>query len=170
MISKILDRLFLWSGYLAGIFLVAIGILVVAQIVARFLNTQLPSVDEFAGYCLAASSFLGLAYSFRSGAHIRVTLVTDKLSSNAQRIVLTLALLFALVMIGVWAYNAIYLTYESWLYDEMSTGIIKYPIWIPQISMALGIVLFCLALLEDLINVVMGRAPNFEKNREQIQE
>lgn len=170
MLSKVLDRLFTWSGYLAGIFLVLIGILVVAQIIARMLNTQIPSIDEFAGYSLAASSFLGLAYSFRSGSHIRVTLITDKLSQPVQRVVLILVLLFALTMISIWSYNAIYLVYESWLFNEVSTGIIKYPIWIPQISMGIGVVLFCLALLEDLIRVVTGKTPNFEKNQERMAE
>ena len=170
MLSKVLDRLFTWRGYLAGIFLVLIGILVVSQIVARMLNTQIPSVDEFAGYSLAASSFLGLAYSFRSGSHIRVTLITDKLAQPVQRIVLIAVLLFALTMIAIWSYNAIYLVYESWLFNEMSTGIIKYPLWIPQISMGIGVVLFCLALLEDLIRVIMGKEPNFEKNQERMTE
>lgn len=168
MYSKVLDRLFTWSGYLAGAFLVLIGVLVVAQIIARMLNQQIPSADEFAGYSLAASSFLGLAYSFRSGSHIRVTLVTDKLSHKGQRIMLILALIFAIGMIGIWGYNAIYLVYESWLYNEMSTGIIKYPIWIPQLSMGIGVILFCLAILEDLVRVFMGKEPNFEKNKEQL--
>ena len=168
MNSKVLDRIFTWSGYLAGVFLVLIGVLVVAQILARLVNQQIPSVDEFAGYCLAASSFLGLAYSFRSGSHIRVTMIVDKLPAQAQRVVLILVLLFALTMIGVWGYNAIYFIYESWLYKEMSTGIVKYPIWIPQLGMGIGVVLFFLAILEDLVNAVMGKEPNFEKNKEQM--
>ena len=168
MNSKILDRVFTWSGYLAGVFLVMIGALVTAQIVARLINQQIPSVDEFAGYCLAASSFLGLAYSFRSGSHIRVTVMTDKLPAQAQRILLILVLLFTLTMIGIWGYNALHFIYESWLYKEMSTGIVKYPIWIPQMGMGIGVVLFFLAILEDLFNAVMGREPNFEKNKEQM--
>ena len=170
MFSKFLDRLFTWSGYLAGVFLVAIAILVVAQIVARFLGQQIPSADEFAGYSLAASSFLGLAYSFRSGSHIRVTLLTARLSSKAQRVMLLLVLAYAVVMIGIWAYNSIGLVWESYKFKEVSTGILKYPIWIPQLSMGIGVTLFCLAILEDLINVIRGKEPNFEKNQEQVMD
>lgn len=170
MFSKFFDRLFTWSGYLAGIFLVAIAVLVTAQIIARFLNQQIPSADEFAGYCLAASSFLGLAYSFRSGSHIRVTLLTSKLSHKAQRILLLLVLAFTASMIGIWAFNSALLVYESWEFKEMSTGIIKYPIWIPQVSMGIGVTLFCLAVLEDLINVIRDQEPNFEKNKEQVMD
>jgi TRAP-type C4-dicarboxylate transport system permease small subunit len=60
------------------------------------------------------------------------------------------------------------LVYESWEFKEMSTGILKYPIWIPQLSMGIGAVLFVLAILEDLINAIQGKEPNFEKNQEQI--
>jgi len=170
MVAKILDRLFTWSGYLAGVFLVAIAVLVVAQIAARWFNQQIPSADEFAGYCLAASSFLGLAYSFRSGSHIRVTLLTDRLASKLQRILLLLVLSFALVMIAIWAMNSISLVYESWSFNEVSTGILKYPIWIPQLSMGIGVTLFCLAILEDLVNVIRGKEPNFEKNKERVMD
>jgi TRAP-type C4-dicarboxylate transport system permease small subunit len=168
MFGKFLDRLFTWSGYLAGVFLVTIAVLVVAQIVARMLNTQIPSADEFAGYSLGASSFLGLAYSFRSGSHIRVTLLTDRLSSKIQRIAMLLVLTFTIVMIAIWAYNSLAMVFEIWKFKDMSTGILKYPIWIPQLSMGIGVTLFCLAIIEDLVNVMRGKEPNFEKNKEQV--
>ena len=170
MIGKFLDRLFTWSGYLAGVFLVTIAILVVAQILARLFNKQIPSADEFAGYCLAASSFLGLAYSFRSGSHIRVTLLTDRLSTQIQRILMLLVLTFTIIMIAVWAYNSLSMVYESWKFKDMSTGILKYPIWIPQLSMGVGVTLFCLAIIEDLVNVMRGKEPNFEKNKEKVMD
>ncbi|HEY7804979.1 MAG TPA: TRAP transporter small permease [Orrella sp.] len=166
MFSRFLDRLFTWSGYLAGIFLVTIAVLVVAQIVARFLGHQIPSADEFAGYSLAASSFLGLAYSFRSGSHIRVTLLTARLPSKAQRVLMLLVLAFTAVMIAIWAYNSMTLVWESYEFQEMSTGILRYPIWIPQLSMGIGVTLFCMAILEDLVNVLRDKEPNFEKNKE----
>ncbi len=169
MLTRVLDRVFTWSGYLAGIFLVAIAVLVVGQIVARLLNVQIPGVSEFAGYSLAATSFLGLAYSFRSGSHIRVTLITEKLPSRTERYLLVLVLFFSFAMIGIWAYNSIQLAYESWVFKEMSSGILKYPIWIPQLSMGIGVTLFCIAILEDLANVLRGEIPNFEKNKEQVE-
>jgi TRAP-type C4-dicarboxylate transport system permease small subunit len=168
MFSKFLDRLFTWSGYLAGVFLFAIAVLVTAQIIARLMGKQIPSADEFAGYSLAASSFWGLAYSFRSGSHIRVTLLSARLSSQWQRVLLLAVLLFSVTMVGIWAYNSIGLVWESYEFKEMSTGILKYPIWIPQLSMGIGVSLFCLAILEDLVNVLRGKEPNFEKNKEQM--
>jgi hypothetical protein len=36
--------------------------------------------------------------------------------------------------------------------------------------MGIGVTLFCLAILEDLVNVIRGKEPNFEKNKEQVME
>lgn len=61
MLTRTLDRIYTAAGALAGVFLVLICVIVTAQIVARQLETIIPSADQFAGFCLAATSFLGLA-------------------------------------------------------------------------------------------------------------
>ncbi|WP_163576847.1 TRAP transporter small permease [Halomonas faecis] len=168
MLSSLLDRVFRISGALAGVFLVVIAVLVVAQIVGRLIGVQIPGANEFAGYSLAATSFLGLAYSFRQGAHIRVTLLTDQLPQAMRRWVLVMALALASSMVIYLAYNTMVMVYLSWDFGEMSSGIISYPLWIPQLSMAIGMVLFSMALIEDLVRTLLGMSPNFEKNKESL--
>jgi TRAP-type C4-dicarboxylate transport system permease small subunit len=81
-----------------------------------------------------------------------------------------LVLTFTIVMIAVWAYNSLAMVFESWKLKDMSTGILKYPIWIPQLSMGIGVTLFCFAIIEDLVNVMRGKEPNFEKNKEKAMD
>ncbi|MEI8632394.1 TRAP transporter small permease subunit [Vibrio sp. PP-XX7] len=50
--------------------------------VGRWFGVIIPSSDDFAGFLLAASSFLGLAYTFRAGGHIRVSLFTAHLRNG----------------------------------------------------------------------------------------
>ena len=95
MPTRALDMIYRAAGALAGIFLVAICVIVCAQIVARQFEAIIPSADQFAGFCMAATSFLGLAYSFRDGSHIRVTLFVRALGSTGQRMMLILALAIA---------------------------------------------------------------------------
>jgi TRAP-type C4-dicarboxylate transport system permease small subunit len=83
---------------------------------------------------------------------------------------LIVILTFAIAMIAIWAFNSVALVHESWKYNEVSTGILKYPLWIPQLSMGIGVTLFCLAVIEDLVNVIRGKEPNFEKNKEQVMD
>ena len=72
-----LDWLYRASGFAAGVFLVLIAVLVVAQIVGRLGGFQVPAADDFARLAMAASAFLGLAFTQRTGGNIRVTLVID---------------------------------------------------------------------------------------------
>src|SRR5690606_30720167 len=97
-ITRILDAIYVCAGILAGVFLVMIGVLVLAQVVARTFGATAPGADQFAGYCLSASSFLALAYTLRHNAHIRVTLVLDRLEAGARRILEIWCLLVATAM------------------------------------------------------------------------
>src|SRR5437016_9385219 len=82
---RALDLLYKGSGFLAGFFLVAIAVLSAAQIAARELGFAAYSYDDFAGFCLAASSFLGLAYSFREHEHLRMTLLLPQPRGRKRR-------------------------------------------------------------------------------------
>ncbi|MBM3409474.1 MAG: TRAP transporter small permease subunit, partial [Betaproteobacteria bacterium] len=75
---KTLDSLYRLSGLLSAFFLLMIAVLVTAQIVGRLFDVLVPSADDFARLSMAASSFLGLAWALRRGAHIRVALLVEK--------------------------------------------------------------------------------------------
>ena len=61
MIRKLLDGLYLLAGYLAGLFLIAIFVLMMILSAGRPLGINLPAGDDFAAWCMAATAFLGLA-------------------------------------------------------------------------------------------------------------
>src|SRR6266403_679663 len=82
-----LELLYRGSGLLGGFFLVAIAALTAAQIVGRSLGFAAYSFDDFAGFCLAATSFLGLAWTFREDEHIRMTLAPYPLRDVSQGLV-----------------------------------------------------------------------------------
>ncbi len=86
MIRIVLDRLYLFAGYAAGGFMVAIFVLMMALSAGRPLGINLPAGDDFVSWCMAAMAFLGLAHTFRSGEMIRVGLLIDGLEgSDAPR-------------------------------------------------------------------------------------
>lgn len=164
MLTRSLNAVYRATGALAGFFLVAICVIVMAQIVARQMGTIIPSADEFAGFCLAATSFLGLAYSFRSGSHIRVTLFIQALGRTGTRVMLVLALGVATAVSGLLAYHTILMVVQNATRGEVTSGLVPIPLWLPQMGMALGISLFCVAIVEDLVNAIMGRATVFNEN------
>lgn len=161
MVYRFLDLLYRGAGVLAGVFLVSIAVLVTAQIVARLFGEILPSADQFAGFCLAATSFLGLAYAFRNGSHIRVTLFVRHLRGRWRRLFLILALAIALAVTGTFAWHTVIMVVQNWARDEVTSGLVPLPLWLPQIGMGLGVLLFAIAIAEDLVRACLGRTPVF---------
>lgn len=160
-----LDRLYLWSGYLSAIFLVGIALTIIAQVVARFFP-KLIVVDstESAGFCLAASTFLGLAYTFRHGAHIRVTLITRLATGLADRLIHLWSLATFIVIMGFMTYWSFDLVYFSFTFNDISPGLLAIPFWIPRSAMAVGSLILLIALIDEIVCVGLGRTPTYVEN------
>jgi TRAP-type C4-dicarboxylate transport system permease small subunit len=45
---------------------------------------------------------------------------------------------------------------DSWRFDEVAQGMLAVPLWIPQLSMAIGMALFALMMLDRLLRVTLG--------------
>jgi len=78
-VCRILDGLYVAGGVLASLFLIAILLLIVAQMVARWTTTTFSGAPNYAGYCMAAASFLAFAHALNRGAHIRVSILLNAL-------------------------------------------------------------------------------------------
>ncbi|MEM7223962.1 MAG: TRAP transporter small permease [Pseudomonadota bacterium] len=157
----LLDGLYKLAGALAAVFLTAIAVLILAQIIGRFFNVLVPSANEFAGFSMAASSFLALAYTFRAGGHIRVTLVILRLPEGTRRIFELTSLAAGAVLIAFFAWHAVLLVLDSWEYDDLSDGLIAIPLWIPQCGMAAGLIVLAIALVDELVQVIRGHTPSY---------
>jgi TRAP-type C4-dicarboxylate transport system permease small subunit len=57
------------------------------------------------------------------------------------------------------AWYAVRLAWQSHEFEEISQGIDATPLWIPQLSMAIGSVILLIAVLDDFIQVSLGREP-----------
>lgn len=158
---RFLDKLYLGSGMLAGLFIILITIMILAQIVGRWFNIIIPSTEDFAGFFLAAATFLALAYTFRMGGHIRITILVHLLKGKLNRFALTVALSVFILMIAYAVYYTTAFVYESWSFEELSQGYIAVPLWIPQLGMVLGLVVFLIALIDDLVLLISGGTPTF---------
>ena len=78
MMRIFLDRLYLFAGYAAGVFLLAIFILMMLLSAGRPVGFNIPAGDDLVSWCMVATSFLGLAHTFRHGEMIRVGLRIDR--------------------------------------------------------------------------------------------
>jgi TRAP-type C4-dicarboxylate transport system permease small subunit len=163
MTRRFLDGLYLVSGWLAGMFLLAIFVLMLALSAGREIGINVKSGDDIASWCMAAMAFLGLAHTFKSGEMIRVGLLTERLSGRPRWLTEIFALVMAALFIGFFAWHAIDLTVTSWRLNDMSTGVLIVPLWFPQLGYAAGLVILFVAIVDELVHVARGNKPRYEK-------
>lgn len=168
---KALDTLYRGSGILAAVFLAAICAVVLLQVGANVIDViatwttghaiglVIPSYAEFAGFFLAATSFLALAYTLRNGAHIRVSLILQRMTPVQRRVSEVWCTGVGTVMSAYFAYYTVGLILESYEFHDVSPGMVVVPLWIPQIFMAVGLVVLTVALLDSFVDAVRGRLP-----------
>lgn len=161
---KFLDGLYNAAAYAAALFMVSILVCVLLLIVGRQVGWYIPGLNAYAGYSMAASSFLALAHTFRHNEHIRVTLVLNALSPKWRHVFNLLSLIIALVLAANVAYYSIGLVMESYEFNDLSVEEDATPLWIPQLAMAVGSVLFAIALLEELVRTFITKKDVIESS------
>lgn len=159
---RLLDTLYTGAGVAAAVCLAGICVLMLAQAVGRELGVLVRGADDITAWLCAASAFLALAHTFRKGELIRVGLWLEHLAPAMRRRIELMALLLATVFVGYMAWAVTRFVYESWKFNEVAQGLIKIPIWIPQLTFVLGVVIFWIALLDDLVVLVRGGQPAYE--------
>lgn len=147
-----LDALYRLTGMAAAFCLVAILVLVVVQMVSRLVQVGVPGTDDFAAYALVATTFLALAPTFKAGAHIRVQVLLDRLPPRAARIAELWALGVAFALTAYFAWWTFDFVRDSWRFNEVATAMVATPLWIPRALMLLGLVVFAVALADELIS------------------
>jgi TRAP-type C4-dicarboxylate transport system permease small subunit len=157
-----LNAIYKGSGLLAGFFLVAIALLSLIQISGRLLGIAASSYDEFAGYCMAASSFLGLAWTLRTGDHIRMTLAVGRAKGGLRRLLEICCLAVATAITGYFCWSTVSMVWTSYKLHDVSQGLVPIALWIPQSGMALGLAILLLAFVDDLVAAVLGGTPSYE--------
>ena len=165
--GQILDKLYRAAAVVSAVLIALICVLISTQILLNglgrvmpgILPSTIPSYADFSGFMLAASTFLALAYTLRSGGHIRVNLFVERLPKTAASWLEGFVLLAALGFVGVGLWSAGALVGESWHYGDVSSGIIPIPLWIPQTTMCFGLGLLFTALVHTLVDLLVSRHP-----------
>ena len=162
LLRRALDNLYAASGVAAAACLAGICILMLAQAAAREAGILIRGADDISAWLCAASAFLALGHTFRNGELIRVGLWVERLAPAARRRAEIMSLLAAAACTGYMTWAIIRFVFESWKFNEVAQGLIKIPIWIPQLSLLLGMVIFLIAVLDELAAVVRGAKPAYQ--------
>ncbi len=161
-LRRALDGLYGASGIAAAVCLAGICVLMLAQAFAREAGFLLRGADDISAWLCAASAFLALAHTFRKGELIRVGLWVERLAPHARRRMEIVALSVAVLCAGYMTWAISGFVFESWKFNEVAQGLIKIPIWIPQLSLVLGTLIFLIAIIDEWVTVVRGGKPSYQ--------
>ncbi len=151
---RFLDGLYTAGGVVAALFLIAILVLIVAQMVARWTNTTLSGAPNYAGYCMAAASFFAFAHALNRGAHIRVSLLLNLLGTRRYWLEV-FCFLAGFVITSYVAFYAIRANQWSHKFNDISQGQDATPLWIPQLAMSIGAVLLAVCFLDNVVRLLV---------------
>ena len=154
-IDNYLKTLYRLSGYIAAIFLILVATFILTGIASRIFGFYIRGLAEYSGYCMAASSFLALAYTFGEKGHIRITLFLEKSNRNIRRLLELWCLSIATFFSGFLSFYFIKMLIISFNFQERSEGADEILIWIPQVALALGSTIFFICVLHNLILLVL---------------
>ena len=156
-LGRALDRLYDASAALGALAMVLLLAMVMLSIVSRQVGFNVPGVDAYAGYMMAAAGFLAMAHTLKKGEHIRVTLLVSSLHGAARRGIEVWALFAASLLALLSAFYSCKLAWQSYTFHDISTSNDATPLWIPELTMALGTVVLAIAFIDELVLELRGR-------------
>lgn len=180
MVRNLLNRLYSISGWLAAACIAMICLLVVSQVALNLIDRlsglltgtaiglTIPSYSDFTGFFLAAASFLALAHTLREGGHIRVTLLIGQLPVSMRKMMEVWCVGVAVCITLYFTWYTSRLVWESYSYNDLSTGMVAVPLWIPQSTMLIGLAVLAVALIDEFVTVIRGKLPSYAEKGEDL--
>ena len=153
-----LKSIYKYSGYIAAFFLTLVAVFILIGIASRIFGFYIRGLAEYSGYCMAASSFFALAYTFVEGGHIRITLFLEKIEGNKKKYLETWCLMIASFFSGYLAFYFIKMLIISYKFQERSEGADEILVWIPQTSVAVGSTVFFICVLHQFILTILNKS------------
>lgn len=132
------------------------AILVFVNVIARFVfNSPLAVADEMSCYLFILMSFMGTAIAARRKAHLGLTILTDKLSPKAAKILMTImyaiATLFCLLTV-IFGVQMVISQYQM----GQQTATMQWPEWIYGLFVPVGAAFAMVAFLDVTIKTAKG--------------
>ena len=146
-----LDRVVRIAAFLSGLAILVVTLIISFDVLMRyFLNKPQLFVDEVASFLLLFIALAGMAETFKKGGHIKVDLVTNFLNPRAKRILRFCTLLVGITFLAVVTWNTAISSIIAYRQERIS-AVILFPLWIPMLSIPLGLALMGLNMGNHLI-------------------
>ena len=160
-----LDKLYLGAAYIAAFGLLMILLVIVYNMVARWTGSTAMGATAYAGYAMATSAFLAMAYTLNQDGHIRVKMLLSKLGKYkkwGERWCYGMGSLLSIY----YFYYAARGAHFSYILNDISQQDDAWPMWIPQMTMVIGTLILAIAFVDRFYQVIFFNYDELEKKWE----
>jgi len=153
-LSQILDKAADICGHIGSGLVPIMVVMVAVEVFMRYVLKNPPMVaDEFSAYMLVALSYLGLAFTWRRGGHVRITLLVGRLPvkfAGWLRLVVLIIIFIFMIALTHSAFNMVVYAYEI---NLRSDTWLTFPLIWPQLTVFIGFLMLTLILPTDIVKV-----------------
>jgi TRAP-type C4-dicarboxylate transport system permease small subunit len=156
------------AGMVAAFFVALAVVVICDMVIERYIFnwTTIWQLDVVT-YSIIATTFIGSAYVLMTRGHVNVDVVPIYLGPRARYWLAIFANILALSFCFVLFVLCTKFWYQSWSKDWHSDTVWRARLWVPYLSMPVGLGLLVLQYIADLISVATGRAEPFNLSHEE---
>ncbi|MEO8080578.1 MAG: TRAP transporter small permease [Caldimonas sp.] len=141
----------------AGLILVSIGVVCEMVFVRAVLGQSSIWQTEFVTFAIIAATFLGAPYILLTRGHVAVDVVPLMISVPARRALYLFGRILALGFCAFFLYGSWPWWQEAWSSGQTTSSIWRARLWIPYLSLPVGLGLLCLQFACGIYLVASGR-------------
>lgn len=145
----------------AALILLAIAVVCEMVFIRAVLGQSAIWQTEFSIFAIVAATFLGAPYILLTRGHVAVDVLPLMLGHEARRWLFVAGAALGLAFCALFLWASIPWWYETWVNQQTTSSIWRARLWIPYLSVPLGLALLCLQLLSELVLVLTRRALPF---------
>ena len=149
-----------WANYVGAAVLTAIMVLTGIDVVGRYVfNKPLPGSFEITELFMAVMISLGLAYCTFEHGHVRVDILTLKLSRRGQAVANFIAdiVFFVLYLLITWqTVNRV----QDFAEKNLTTNVLYIPMYPSALIVVVGFAILCIVLLKDAVEYLQEAISN----------
>lgn len=145
----------------AGLILLSVFVVCQMVFIRAVLGQSSIWQTEFVTFSLVAATFIGAPYILLTRGHVAVDVVPLMVAGANRRRLHVLGSVIALVFSGFFLWASLPWWWETWQTGQTTPSLWRARLWIPYLSVPVGLSLLCLQFVADIWMVATHRALPF---------
>ena len=148
----VIDKVTMALAYTSGALVFVMMVSMVYDVVMRhLLNRPTIWADEVSCYLLVGVSFLGAAYALKTDSHVHIETFVNTLPPRVKAFIEVVTDVLSVAFLFIFAWQGCRLVYASFVHTRIAPTLLRTPLYLPQIFLAVGLFWFWVQMLAHIL-------------------